>query len=116
MSIQIHKIKNRGQITFQKKFINFIDYILANGTQIVFFLPPYHPDAYQELKRKGELKFLVEVEDMLRSLAQSRKILLVGSYDPSSLNLSSKDFIDHVHSRDYVVEKIFKEYREVTRK
>lgn len=113
MSSKMHQIKNRGRITSQKTFSNFIDHILVNGTQIVFFLPPYHPDAYQKLKRKGELKFLVEAEDMLRSLAQSRKIPVFGSYNSSRFNLSSQDFFDVVHSRDYVVEKIFEEYQEV---
>lgn len=107
---KIHQIKNRGQITFQETFKNFIDYILANGTQIVFFLPPYHPDAYQLLKEKGELQFLTEAEDMLRSFAQSRKIPVFGSYDSSLFNLSSQDFFDAVHSHDYVEEIIFKGY------
>jgi hypothetical protein len=108
-------IKRYKQISLQKTFTSLIDYILKNDTQIVFFLPPYHPGYYQRFK-KERLCIVDKIEAMLRSFAQSRKIPVVGSYDPSSLNLSSRDFIDEVHAHDNVVEKIFKEYREVTRK
>jgi hypothetical protein len=112
----IPHIKDRVQIVYKKTFRNLIDYLLANGTQVVFFLPPYHPDFYQKFIQEGELEFFTEVEDMLRSLAQPRKIPVFGSYNPGNLNLSSKDFIDNVHSREHVLENIFKEYQEVTGK
>ncbi len=107
------RIKNRGQIVFEKTFRNLIDYLLANGTQVVFYLPPYHPYTYQKYKQEGVLEYFIEVEEMLRSLAQPRKILILGAYDPSRFNLSNQDFIDEVHSREHVAENIFKEYQEV---
>ena len=100
------------EISVQETFTSLIDHILKDGTQIVFFLPPYHPRMYQEFKKKDPC-IVVKIEDMLKSLARSRKIPVFGSYDPGSFNLSSRDFIDYAHARDYVVKEIFKGYGKV---
>lgn len=107
------RIRRYGQITFQETFRSFIDYLLDNGVQIILFIPPYHPTAYQEIKRKKEPHFVIKVEEMVRSLAKSRKILVIGSYDPSSFDLTSQDFFNAIHLHDYAVEKIFKGYQQV---
>jgi hypothetical protein len=116
---KVQRVLNKGieteryrEISFQETFTSLIDYILKDGTQIVFFLPPYHPLMYQEFKKKDPC-IVVKIEDMLRSLARSRKIPVFGSYDPGSFNLSSRDFIDYAHARDYVVKGIFKGYGKV---
>ena len=101
------------QLSFQETFISLIDYILNSGTQVIFFLHPYHPNTYQEISRKKELQFVVKIEEMLRSLAKSRNIPVIGSYDPSSFNFSSRDFFDGAHAHDYAVKEIFKGYRQV---
>ena len=106
------EIDRYRQISFQELFIRLIDYLLDDGMQIVFFLPPYHPRMYQEFAKK-ETCIVLKIEEMLRSLAQSRNIPVFGSYDPGCFNLSSRDFFDAVHVRDYVVKEIFKGYGKV---
>jgi hypothetical protein len=106
------EIERYTEISFQRTFASLIDYIIENGAKIVFFLPPYHPRIYQEFKKKDPC-IVARTEEMLMSLARSRKIPVLGSYDPGRFNLSSRDFIDHGHARDYVVEEIFKGYGEI---
>jgi len=106
--------ERHSTISFQKEFTRLIDYLLENGSRVVFFLPPYPPPIYQACVKKAPCT-IAGIETMLRSLARSRNIPVYGSYNPGRFNLSIKDFIDPTHARDYVVENIFKEYREVAR-
>jgi hypothetical protein len=101
-------------ISFQQKFTRLIDYLLENGSRVVFFLPPYPPPIYQACVRKAPCT-IARIEAMLRSLARTRNIPVYGSYDPGRFNLSIQDFIDQSHARNYVVEKIFKEYPKIAR-
>jgi len=101
-------------ISFQKRFTRLIDYLLESGSRVVFFLPPYPPPIYQACVKKAPCT-IASIETMLRSLARSRNIPVYGSYDPGRFNLSVQDFIDQSHARNYVVEKIFKEYPKIAR-
>ena len=94
-------------ISFQKRFTRLIDYLLENGSQVVFFLPPYPPPIYEACAKKAPCT-IARIENMLRSLARSRNIPVYESYDPGRFNLSIQDFIDQSHARDYVVRDIFK--------
>jgi len=114
-SVLNNRIRKYRQISlhFKERFITLIDFLLNNGTQIVFFLSPYHPLVYQEIKKKKEPHFVIKIEKMVRSLAQQRKIPVFGSYDPSRFGFSSRDFFDGSHVHDYAVKEIFRDYREV---
>lgn len=105
------EVERYRDIAFQKTFTRLIDYLLDNGTQVVFFLHPYHPRMYREFKKKNSC-MVPQIEKMLRSFARSRNIPVIGSYDPHKLNLASRDFINFAHSHDYTVEKIFKRYKQ----
>ena len=114
-SVLNNRIRKYGQISpyFKETFISLIDYLSNNGAQIVFFLSPYHPLVYQEIKKKRGPHFVIKIEEMVRSLAQQRKIPVFGSYDPSRFGFSSRDFFDGSHVHDYAVKEIFKEYRQI---
>lgn len=109
--ITINQFKKFEKISHMEVFISLIDYIINNGSQIIFFLPPLHPNVYREINKKNLPQTIIKIETMLRSLAQSRGIPVLGSYDPSSFGLSSRDFFDAWHVHEYVVKKIFKSYK-----
>jgi hypothetical protein len=96
--------------SLEKLFLALIDYLQASGTKIVLFLPPYHPKVYGEVVKQLELKYVYRDEQMVKSLAQSRKIPLVGSYDPSVLHISEAFFYDTVHTDDACVGNLFGAY------
>lgn len=100
-----------GHPVFQYRLFQklVIDYLLENGSRVVFFLPPYPPPIYEACVKKAPCT-IASIETMLRSLARSRNIPVYGSYDPGRFNLSIKDFLDQSHTRDYVVRDIFKEF------
>jgi hypothetical protein len=110
-----NRIRKYGRISpyFKETFISLIDYLSNNDIQIVFYLSPYHPLVYQEIKKKKEPHFVIKIEQMVRSLAQQRKIPVLGSYDPSRFGFSSRDFFDGSHVHDYALKEIFRGYRQV---
>lgn len=110
----LHKrreVERYTAIAFQETFTSLIDYLLNNGTRVVFFLHPYHPLIYKEFEKKNP-SIVPEIEKMLRAFARLRNIEVIGSYDPKKLNLSSQAFINFAHSHDYTVERIFRRYKQ----
>jgi hypothetical protein len=106
----LKKIKNK-QLTDKELFINLVDYILGCGSQIIFYLPPFHPLLYKEIATKDDLRFYREIEELLKNIARTRNIPLFGSYDPGRYGLENKDFFDATHLHDFAVKKIFKEFK-----
>jgi hypothetical protein len=105
------------QQSLQSMFIDLIDYLVNNGTQIVFFLPPYNPSSYREIDNDIELRYVHNYERMLRDLAQLKKIPVIGSYNPNIFHLSNKDFLDAVHmNNDRAMERVFKGYKKIINK
>jgi len=113
--IMRNRIKKYGEITFKEDFINLIDYLLSTDTHIIFFLSPYHPYVWQEISKKGERHLIFDVEEMIRSVAQPRKIPIIGTFNPHRFNFTNRDFWDAIHIHDHALVKIFKGYRNVSR-
>ena len=102
------------EIINKELFINLVDYLLSCGSQVIFFLPPYHPMFYKELLKNKTLGVYLEVEKLIMDIARSRHIPICGSYDPSNLGLESKNFLDATHPRDFTLEKIFNGFTPLT--
>lgn len=91
----------------RKLFEMFIEYLQQEGTNIIFFLPPYHPTSYKNLISSQNTKIINDIEEYLGIFAKQKDIRIVGSYNPQKYNLSNKDFIDGFHTRSYVIKNIF---------
>jgi hypothetical protein len=104
------KMTKGYEIINKDLFVNFIDYILNCGSEVIFFLPPYHPMYYEELSKHKALGLYRELEKLIMDIAISRHIPICGSYDPNLLGLESKDFLDPWHLREYSVKKIFDDF------
>jgi hypothetical protein len=101
------------QQSLQKMFMDLISYLEKNGTQVIFYLPPYHPYIYQAINQIRALLYFNSHERMIRDLAKSKKIPVIGSYNPQISHLSYKDFHDLVHINDLAMERVFKNYQKV---
>jgi hypothetical protein len=95
------------EIENRKLFEKFIEYLQQEDTNIIFYLPPYHPASYKNLISSQNTKLIIDVEEYLGILAKQKKIRIVGSYNPHKYNLSNKDFLDGFHTRSYVIQNIF---------
>jgi hypothetical protein len=62
----------------------------SRGTEVVLYLPPYHPDAYAHLQTNYPQ--VQRAEEVVIALAKQHGCSIRGSYDPSPLGLNSSDF------------------------
>ncbi len=90
------------------EFSRFLDYLKQDNVAVIFFLPPYHPEAYKILSESVKYKTIVKAEILLRTLAKYRGIKVVGSYDPNFCGVTDKDFLDAAHIKEAPTVKLFK--------
>jgi hypothetical protein len=91
----------------QQVLEGFIDYLRRQGVQVIFYLPPYHPKAYELMANSERYKIIVDAQKYYEDLAQRKNITLVGSYDPADLALDSTAFFDASHPTQDAVKAIF---------
>ena len=89
-------------------FEDFVKYLKVNNVDVILFLPPYNPIAYDLLIDSGKYNHILIAEKYLIDFAKLNDIDLRGSYNPHRYNFANEDFFDAVHGRDRVTEEIFK--------
>ena len=102
----VYALGNYKQLHNIKLFEDFISYLQAKGTKIVFFLTPYHPISYDILSKDEKYKHINIVEEYLIKFSTSKNIELKGSYNPHKYNFKNNDFFDGMHGQDTVAKKI----------
>ena len=96
-----------------KMFEAFIKLLQRDNVEIEFFLPPYHPTAYDMIIASGKYKMVPEAESYFLKVARANKIRVYGSYDPKNVGLGPDDFFDGPHPKRAAVERIFKSERHI---
>jgi hypothetical protein len=102
----VYGLEKFYEMSNEKLFEDFVYYLQKQGIEVIFVLPPYHPITYNILTNNPKYKIIEHIETYLRFLSAKRGVRLVGSYDPRKYDLISVDFIDGMHSRDIVMEKL----------
>lgn len=95
-------------ISLQSKFIYLIDYLLLNNVTVEFFVAPYHPKVYEFITHTTKYKNVIKSEDFFENLALKKKIKIIGSSDPTKLNLDSTYFYDALHLKEKGIKEILK--------
>ncbi len=93
----------------QSYFENFVDLLLKDHVRVLFYLPPYHPQAYALLMASTKYRELGPIEDYVRSYAQKKGIQVIGSYDPGKLSITEDGFFDGSHMNEETIQKLFLE-------
>jgi len=104
----VYSLGGFKELSHTKLFETLIKYLQENGSEVIFFLHPYHPLTYDKLSKNQKYKIIVDTENYLRNFAQNNKISIYGSYNPKKYNLIDNDFLDGMHSKDNVPKLIFK--------
>lgn len=84
-----------------------VDKMQENGSEVVFYFPPYHPITYQNLILSQGYKIILKVQDYFSDLALKRGIKVYGSYNPKDYELEESDFYDGTHPKESATAKIF---------
>ncbi|MBD5484757.1 MAG: hypothetical protein HDR18_04425 [Lachnospiraceae bacterium] len=78
-------------------FSGLIDYLQAQGVEVMLYLPPYSPMMYNYIESEEQFHIAFEVEDKIRQMAADRGVVLYGSYDPAGCGLKMTDLYDIYH-------------------
>jgi hypothetical protein len=93
------------------KFTSLIMDMEKQGIEIAFFLAPYHPEAYEEIKKKYPK--VSESEEFIINYAKQKSYLVIGSFNPIKTQTNDSFFYDGMHLTEKGVEKIIKENNNV---
>lgn len=85
----------------------FVRRIRRNGADVVLYLPPYHPVAYDQMMAQREHLPLPEVERALQGIAARTGSTTIGSFDPRALGLNDDDFFDPSHPTADAIARLF---------
>ena len=100
-----HYSKDFHAILNQRLFEDFVIYLRKQGSEVILYLSPIEPVAYERIKEKFSI--IMEIENYLRHFASKQSIQLLGSYDPKKYNFQSSDFFDYLHGDEIVAKRIF---------
>lgn len=78
-------------------FEGLIDYLQAQGVEVMLYLPPYSPMMYNYIESEEQFHIAFAVEDKIRQIAADRGVALYGSYDPAGCGLEMTDLYDIYH-------------------
>ncbi|MBD5523039.1 MAG: hypothetical protein HDR04_01190 [Lachnospiraceae bacterium] len=74
-----------------------IDYLQAQGVEVMLYLPPYSPMMYNYIESEEQFHVTFQVEERIRQMAADRGVALYGSYDPAGCGLEMTDLYDIYH-------------------
>lgn len=83
-------------------FDKLIEYLLAKGVEVEFFICPLCPSLWDRLDiGKDDCKFYIlnDVENHIRDLSEKYNIKMVGSYNPYEVGVEDDDFWDCRHMK-----------------
>ncbi|AEF99601.1 hypothetical protein [Methylomonas methanica] len=96
-------------LAYIKQFEALILNLYAEGTKVILFLAPYHPDFYKVMNdATSPYRRVIDAEDYLYHFAETHKFPIFGSYNPRRIPCSRGDFFDEMHPRPICIDKIFK--------
>jgi len=105
-----YSLGNFDSLSNIELFEDFVMYLKLKNVDVVLFLPPYNPIAYDLLIENEKYKHILIAEKYLIDFAKLNDINIMGSYNPNKYNFSNEDFFDAVHGRDHVPQEIFKPF------
>ena len=91
--------------SIKKDFDSFISYLKRGGVETIILLVPVNPLTFDAANSRygGTITFL---EREIRAMAKDRSLEVIGAYDPRIYGLKNTDFLDGVHPKEYVYEKV----------
>ena len=99
---KIYSIEGFNQLSLKHKLLlnELIKKMEDNNTEIVFFLTPYHPKAYEFIAKQIKYRNVFESEDYFKKIAKQKNIKVIGSYNPFNVDLNASDFYDGMHCNE----------------
>jgi hypothetical protein len=77
-----------------------LNYLIDHGCDVKVLLVPYHPQAYNIMTEDSRSRLIFNIEDYYRKLAVELNIEIIGSFDPSRMDVGENMFRDESHPKD----------------
>jgi len=107
----VYSLEMFNTLNNTKLFEKFVNYLQKNGSRVILFLSPYHPITYDILTKNPKYEMIKKSEKYLHRFAKESSIELYGSFDPHQYNFIDSDFVDGMHSKNFVSQTIFKDFK-----
>ena len=91
-----------------EKYDKLISELQKEKIEVIIFLLPYHPIAYNAIKNNRKYAMVLQAENYFIKFAKEHQIKIIGSYDPDKCNLSEDGFYDGEHAKTESVDKILR--------
>lgn len=85
-----------------------LDQMQQHKIQVTLFLTPFYPKVYQLIL--DNFPAGLSTEHLLAQMAEGRKMMLIGSYDPRKCGLSEDCFYDAVHCNEKGIRLLLKDF------
>lgn len=90
-------------------FEAFVQYLIKQHVNVVFYFPALEPLEYSQLVEKNEkYKMVLIAQKYFDGMAKKYNVYVVGSYNPSLAHINTNDFIDSWHLKEEGLQKLFK--------
>jgi hypothetical protein len=94
--------------THVELFDTFIKDMADHNIEIQFVLLPYHPDVYNFIAANKQYNAVIACEHYIKDYAFNANIPLIGSFDPTKLNLDHTYFYDGMHLNEQGIKVVLK--------
>ncbi len=92
----------------QTFFVKMIDVLQKKGVEIYFYIPPYYTASFERMYQTDQYPMVKISEQWMRNFAKDKGIKVFGSYNPTDVGLSDRDFVDFGHLRPEPINRMFK--------
>ncbi|WP_158999111.1 hypothetical protein [Pigmentibacter ruber] len=89
-------------------FEKLISFLKSKKVEIIFYIPPYHPETYKILVSRPDTKIILATQNYYSKIGKEYSIPVVGSNNPNEFNLTNSDFYDGMHANENGIFKVFK--------
>lgn len=91
----------------RKLFSGMIKHLKSWNCKIILFIPPYHPETYQLLEQSAQTSGVFKAETYLLNFARENDLIIIGSTNPTSINIGKAHFYDGVHLKPESLKHFF---------
>lgn len=87
-----------------------IELAQAENIEVILFVSPYHPYAYEYLAESTDYQLVLEAEIYYQQLAERFQIQIIGASNPTIANCEEFEFYDAMHARPSCIDTIFQSF------
>lgn len=84
---------------------SMLEWLIREDIDPVLLLTPYHPTVWDDANSANR-RAMLQTEAIVRDIARSLSLQVIGSYDPARTGCTSNEFFDFMHARAQCLAKL----------